>query len=125
MSELWMDCGEWNDRMITLRKRLFGLIRAVDEGYHKSYEGALDITISLPGIFDSEDDVAFKIEISCYLLCYGRGETFRGESMEECLDQFEVWIEDKELQLFGETREWIYKKPDFSKHTGNALDYPN
>ena len=115
--------NEQIERIMALRRRLFDLIRAVDEGHHKSYEGALDISISLPGIFESEDDTTSKIELGCYLLCYGRCETFCGNSIKECIDRFEAWIEDKEMSVFGETKEWKYKKPDFSEHDGNANEH--
>lgn len=92
-----------DDRLMTLRKRLFNLIRAVDKGIHKSYEGALDITIPLPGIFE-DYNLPAKIELSCYLLCNGRGEVFIGETLDECVDRFEEWIEGKELEIFGGTR---------------------
>lgn len=92
-------------RFYKLRERLFALIRKVDEGYHKSYEGALDVTLSFPSIYESDDIHAppdkVTIELHCYLLCNGRHETFSGYSFGECLYEFERWISQRE-RMYGE-----------------------
>ena len=89
-----------SSRFYMLRQRLFDLIRAVDNGYHKSYEGAIDINFSFPNIFESsgnpEPAELVRIELHCYLLCSGRHEEFTGHSFEEALDKFERWIEERE-----------------------------
>lgn len=83
-------------RFYALRKRLFDLIRYVDDGYHKSYEGALDICFSFPCIFESkgnpEPEESVRIELHCYLLCEGWHKEFVGRSFDECLDKFEAWL---------------------------------
>ena len=90
-------------RFFQLRERLFRLIEAVDEGYHKSYEGALDVCLSFPPVFESngnpEPPELVKIELHCYLLCSGRHDEFVGKSFEECMDKFEGWIKKKEARL--------------------------
>lgn len=90
-------------RFYELRERLFRLIRYVDEGYHKSYEGALDVTFMFPNIYKSNENPEpaeqVNIELHCYLLCNGRHETFRGDSFEKCMDEFERWIETRERNI--------------------------
>lgn len=85
---------EW-ERFYGLRQRVFNLIKKVDDGYHKSYEGAVDVRISFEDIFSAEDvrDVAFvEIELHCYLLVNGRHISFTGRTFKEALDNFSVWV---------------------------------
>lgn len=88
------------DRFYGLRQRVFNLIRAVDEGYHKSYEGALDIVFSFPDVFTSngnpEPPEYCRIKLYCYLLCNGRHEEFDGPTFDRCMDKLERWIDAKE-----------------------------
>lgn len=84
---------EW-ERFYALRTRLFELIRAVDDGYHKSYEGAVDLTISFPNVFESEYNAKllpeyYTLTVHCYLLINGRHENFEGDTFTECLNKFE------------------------------------
>lgn len=89
---------EW-ERFYALRTRLFELIQAVDDGYHKSYEGAVDLTISFPDVFESEYNAKFPPEyytltVHCYLLINGRHKDFEGETFTKCLNQFEKALAD-------------------------------
>lgn len=54
---------------------------------HKSYEGALDITFSLPSIFEREKPASWSIELHAYVLdgMDGRHEHWRGATLEEAL----------------------------------------
>ena len=61
-------------------------------GYHKDYEGRMEIGYSLPGIFHESEKISWFINLSCYLLCDGRGEDFVGATFEDCLDQFEKFV---------------------------------
>ena len=84
-------------RFFALRQRLFDLIRYVDEGHHKSYEGALDLTFSFTNVFESEDNPeppdSVRIDLACYLLPFrGRSETFMGDTFDSALDNFEKWL---------------------------------
>lgn len=88
-------------RFFELRGRLFDLIRKVDDGYHKSYEGALDVMLSFPNIYESDGNPECEwlcwIELGCYLLIEdGRHKKFHGETFDECLDQFEEWLTKRE-----------------------------
>ena len=101
----WIEC--WN-KFLNLRQRVFNLIdiELREDGYCKSYEGATDITISLPNYFAAETDVGriefWQIELHCYLLVNGRHITFDGNTFEEALNNFENWVEQKESEeLYG------------------------
>ena len=97
-------------RFFTLRQQLFELIRYVDEGYHKSYEGALDLTFSFTNVFESngntEPPESVRIDLACYLLpLHGRSETFTGPTFNSALDDFEKWLVAME-------RHWTAEKGD-------------
>lgn len=87
-------------RFDRLRDRVFKLIEKEleddDGGGHKSYEGAIDLTISYPNYFDQEKEPYCQIELHCYLLVNGRHITFDGYTMKKALDRFEAWIKEQE-----------------------------
>ena len=90
--------AEWN-RFFNLRKRVFDLIEKVDDGYHKSQEGAIDVRICFDNIFEANDikDIAFvEIELHCYLLVNGRHISFDGKTFTVALDKFEDWLKNTE-----------------------------
>ena len=97
-------------RFFTLRQRIFDLIRAVDEGYHKSYEGALDIVLSFPDYFTSEGTPEIpevcRIELHCYLLCDGRHQEFVDHTFDGCLDRLEVQIKAWERRIVSNKPWW-------------------
>ena len=88
------------ERFFKLRKKVFDKIKEVDQGYHKSYEGAVDVKFSFESIYESKnlDDLNFvEIELHCYLLVNGRHKSFCGRTFEEALDAFADWLgEDDE-----------------------------
>jgi len=89
---------EW-ERFYGLRQRVFNLIEKVDDGYHKSYEGAIDVRICFDNIYEAENvtDVSFiEIELHCYLLVNGRHISWNGKTFKEVLDKFEDWLIDTE-----------------------------
>lgn len=82
-------------RFYEFRQKVFDLIRKVDDGYHKSYEGAMDITFSFPNIFEAESiqGIDFvEINLHCYLLINGRHECWKGRTFGEALDKAEAWL---------------------------------
>lgn len=86
---------DW-ERFYKLRQRVFDLIKKVDDGYHKSYEGAIDLTFGFDNIYEADDvkDLSFiQIELHCYLLVNGRHISFDGKTFGEALNKFEHWIE--------------------------------
>lgn len=76
-------------RLGRLQERIFRCIE--DElnrdPSHKSYEGALDITFSLPSIFERDKPGAWMIELHAYVLSGmdGRHEAWKGATLEEAL----------------------------------------
>ena len=89
---------EW-DRFYRLRQRVFDLIREEDDGYHKSYEGAMDVRICFDSIFEADNvrDVSFvEIELHCYLLVNGRHISWDGNTFTQALDKFEDWVKETE-----------------------------
>lgn len=89
---------EW-ERFYGLRQRVFDLIEKVDDGYHKSYEGACEVRLYFDNIYETDDvrtvgDV--EIELHCYLLVNGRHIAWKGRSFAEALDQFEEWLAETE-----------------------------
>ena len=97
---------EW-ERFYGLRQRVFDLIEKVDDGYHKSYEGAIDVRICFDNIYEADNvrDVSFvEIELHCYLLVNGRHISWDGKTFSETLDKFEDWIKDIE-ELEGDDNE--------------------
>ena len=100
MHEVHIEPQEWS-LFYALRERLFKLIEKVDEGYHKSYEGAIDLTIGFPSYFDDEPPV-FILNVHCYLLIDGRHKEYRSELFRNCLHKFEFdlaqWEEEWESE---------------------------
>lgn len=98
---------EW-ERFYGLRQRVFDLIREEDDGYHKSYEGAIDVRICFDNIFeaDSVRDVSFvEIELHCYLLINGRHMQWDGRNFTEALDKFDDWVKHTEEMFRGDGEE--------------------
>lgn len=98
-----IDKSDWN-KFLELRQRVFNLIdiELREDSYCKSYEGATDITISLPDYFAAETDIGriefWQIELHCYLLVDGRHITFKGSTFKEALDKYENWVTEKESE---------------------------
>ena len=87
------------ERFFKLRQKVFDKIKEIDQGYHKSYEGAVDVKFSFKDIYTSEhlDDLNFvEIELHCYLLVNGRHKSFRGRTFEEAIDKFADWLGEEE-----------------------------
>ena len=84
-------------RFFALRQRIFDAIKKVDEGYHKSYEGAMDVEFSFQNIYEAEDvtdTVLVRISLHCYLLVNGRHIEWTGHTFKEALDKASEDIED-------------------------------
>lgn len=87
------------ERFYSLRERVFTLIRAVDDGYHKSYEGAMDVRFCFDNIYETKNvcEVEYvEIELHCYLLVNGRHITFHGKTFSAAMDSFERWLKEQE-----------------------------
>ena len=98
---------DW-ERFFKLRRRVFDAIEKIvtdpeDDGHHKSYEGAMELTFCYGDYFTSEDEKelnAVKIELHCYLLVDGRHMEWWGSTFKEALDKAEAGI-DTILNAYG------------------------
>lgn len=88
-------------RFFTLRQRVFDAIDRIvndpeDDGFHKSYEGAMDVEFSFSNYFAADGDVrrmdCVKITLHCYLLINGRHESWYGQTFAEALQKAEVGV---------------------------------
>ena len=83
-------------RLLALRQRLFACIEFENKMGNDSLlsiEGETVISYRFPGISKPVLKFVWSIQISSCLLCEGSGEDFYGATFEECLDQFEKFIE--------------------------------
>ena len=91
------------ERFLAFRKRVFDLIKKTDDGYHKSYEGAMDVRYSYSNIYESEENVEcldfVEIELHCYLLVNGRHITWGGRTFDRAMEKAESWLKDTECIL--------------------------
>lgn len=104
MSEVFINIENWA-RFVALRQRLFKAIKEITEDPNaswKPYEGAFDVTYSLPNYFEALDEkkAEWNIHLSCYVIGPSRGEDWGGETFDEALDLAEEdineWLEDHE-----------------------------
>lgn len=88
------------ERFLAFRKKVFDLIKKTDDGYHKSYEGAMDVRFSYSNIYESEGDVEcldfVEIELHCYLLVNGRHITWGGRTFDRAMEKAESWLKEIE-----------------------------
>lgn len=80
-------------RLAALRERLFRCIE--DElnrdGHHKSYEGALEVTLAFPCIFERSQPPEWHIVWHCYVVPEeGRHVSWKGRTLAEALAQAEA-----------------------------------
>jgi hypothetical protein len=83
-------------RIAVVQQRLFRCIQdeLKRDGHHKSYEGAIDVSLSLPNVFEQERGPRWTLEFHCYLLCDGRHQSFTARTLPETVSQFEVWANE-------------------------------
>ena len=87
-----------------LQQRVYRLVEFVDEGYHKSYEGAIDVTLCFPSIYTRDEEPDCRITLHSYLLIAGRHMDFYSQSFGGALRQLEKWVKEKEERYGIETR---------------------
>lgn len=92
-------------RVFRAQQRIYRCIEDClkEDGHHKSYEGAMEVSLVLPNMFEQERGLVWSITLHCYLLCDGRHETWSGKSLEECCAQMEAWA-DRELAEYEQKR---------------------
>ena len=95
MSKPFIKNEDW-DRFFRFRQRVFDKIKEVDEGYHKSYEGAVEVRFYFENIYQANDvrDATVEIELHCYLLINGRHITWVANTFEEALTKAEKGFEE-------------------------------
>lgn len=76
------------------------------DGHHKSSEGALSLSFSLPPVVGDRRDSYWTVEAYSYLLCpSGRQDSWSGKSPEEALakaeDDIGEWCRSAEMEMFG------------------------
>lgn len=96
-------------QLARLQERVFRCIE--DElnmdGTHKSYEGAIDVTYSLPNIFEREQSPVWSISLHCYVMAHldGRHRSVTAPSLPEAIAKAEQLIggacERYEFQRFS------------------------
>lgn len=75
-------------RIAALRERLYRCIEDElrEDGHHKSYEGALDVTLSFPNIFDRREPPHWTITWHCYVVPKdGRHFHWKGRTLAEAI----------------------------------------
>jgi len=106
---------DW-DRFMRLRERLFKAIKECLEidSHCKSYEGRLDVELSLPNYFEEgEQEPTWGIHLACYLIGPSRGEDWYGKSFRETLLRAEKdvieWLDDHDewLEMVKNDPSWI------------------
>ena len=88
------------ERFQNCRKRLWALLEKHMFDFHKSYEGALEVTCEYTNYFEAKSDCDppcnYVITLHCYLLINGRHESFSGKTFGEAIGKFEKWLSEKE-----------------------------
>ena len=114
-------------RIAAARERLFRCIE--DElnrdGHHKSYEGAIDITVSLPNIFERNTPPQWTIEWHCYVVPEsGRHISWQGRTLAEAVVVMEAAVEKicfpYEMTRFERSMESCVDDTDFDGSTEGA-----
>lgn len=96
------------DRFRELRRRLFIMIgKALKEDHcHKSYEGAIELTVEYPNYFEDtaavDYTVWYHLKIHCYVLGPQRHYELIGGSFDEVLDKFEQTLNEWESEWESE-----------------------
>ena len=96
------------DRFRELRRRLFIMIgKALKENpCHKSYEGAIELTVEYPNYFEDtaavDYPVWYRLKIHCYVFGPQRHYELIGGSFDEVLDKFEQTLNEWESEWESE-----------------------
>lgn len=88
-----------HERLLAFRKAVFCKIAQCLEidSHHKSYEGTIEVMQHWPDYFSTyEEEPTWSVTLHCYLLCVGRHQTWEGKTLDECLDQAEAWLEERQ-----------------------------
>ncbi len=103
-------------RLAVLQQRVFRCIEDElrDDGHHKSYEGAWDVTFSLPNFFERDKRPELTVTLHCYVIALnGRHHTWTGDTLAEA-------IAKAEHELGKVCYEYEYKR--FAAHMLECVD---
>ena len=79
-------------RLMAMRERVYRCIEdELDrDGHHKSYEGAWEVTMSIPEIFSRGEPIEWTVTLHCYVLdLSGRHEHWTGRTLAEAIAKAE------------------------------------
>lgn len=105
-------------RIAALRERLFRCVEdELNRGDgHKSYEGAMDITMSLPNIFEREKPPEWAIVWHCYVVTdHGRHFSWTGSTLAEAIAVAESAVDKIAL---------LYEMERFERNVDACCDEP-
>lgn len=91
-----MITAEDSIRLAAFQQRIFRCIEdeLQRDGHHKSYEGAVEVSMSLPNIFETERGISWAITLHCYVLpADGRHHSFSGRTFSEAMALAEAWAD--------------------------------
>jgi hypothetical protein len=82
-------------RLTALQQRVFRCIEDClrEDGHHKSYEGSMEVTMTLPNVFEQGGRIKWSVSLHCYLICDGRHDTWTGNTLSEALAKAEEKID--------------------------------
>ena len=103
-------------RLAVLQQRAFRCIE--DElrrdGHHKSYEGDMEVSLSMPGIFRDDRTPSWTVSFSCYVLPFdGRHDSWEGRTLAEA-----VALAERDLGKICDT----YEMARFSRQMDMNMD---
>lgn len=105
-------------RLAALRERLYRCIEdelREDPG-HKSYEGAIDVTLSFPNIFNRSEPPSWTITWHCYVVPEtGRHHDWSGRTLSEAIAVAEAEAEKIAFR---------YEMKRFERDMGGCVDEP-
>ena len=97
---------ETTQRLIRVQERVgrstFHELRK--DGHHKSSEGAVSITFSLPSVFEPNGKPTWTVEVYSYVLGPERNHSFHGSTAAEAVSKAEdavaEWCFGSEMEMF-------------------------
>lgn len=77
-------------RIAVAQQRIFRCIEdeLKEDGHHKSYEGSMEVTMSLPNFFE-QGSPTWTVSLHCYLLVDGRHDSWTASTLSEAVAKME------------------------------------
>jgi hypothetical protein len=114
-------------RVTRAQQRIFRCIEDElrQDGHHKSYEGAIEISLSLPNYFEQSTSPQWTISLHCYLLLDGRHQSWSGRTLPEAIAKMEAAIDPicmpYEMDRFGREMGLCVDEPE--ERDGSSVIY--